>query len=57
MFSSIIATAIIIHGCLLTKNVGYNFTAYLLLIFLILIVLSIVLALIEVYKKDKNNKE
>lgn len=57
MFSSMIAAAIIMHGCLLSNDLDWNFISVVLVIFLILIVLGIVLALIEVYKKDKNNKE
>ena len=57
MFSSMIAAAIIMHGYILSKDLGWDFISVLLVIFLILIALSIVLALIEAYKKDKSNKE
>ncbi len=57
MFSSMIAAAIIIHGCLLSENLGWEFICAILLILSVLIVLSIILALIAVYKKDKNSKE
>ena len=57
MFSSMIAVAIIMYGSLLSEDLGWDFISVILVIFLILIALSIVLALIEAYKKDKSNKE